>query len=90
MRAGQLRDVTTLYRNDLTPTAGSDPHGFLIDPRITGRQLGLIQVATFLDLGRGDDRRPGRLGPDLRGADRRTRRRSSASTSDERRARGGM
>ena len=51
MRAGQLRDVTTLYRNDLTPTAGSDPHGFLIDPRITGRQLGQIQVATFLTSG---------------------------------------
>ena len=48
MRAGQLREVTTLYRNDLTPTAGSDPHGFLIDPRITGRQLGQTQVATFL------------------------------------------
>jgi len=51
MRAGQLREVTTLYRNDLTPTAGSDPHGFLIDPRITGRQLGQIQVATFLTSG---------------------------------------
>ena len=49
MRAGALQNVTTLYRNDRTPTAASDPHGFLIDPRITGRQLGLLQVAEFLD-----------------------------------------
>jgi hypothetical protein len=48
MRAGGLQAVTTLYRNDRTPTSACDPHGFLLDPRITGRQQGQIQVATFL------------------------------------------
>ncbi len=51
MRAGALQDVTTLYRNDRTPTAGSNPHGFLIDPRLTGRQPALLQVATFIASG---------------------------------------
>jgi hypothetical protein len=49
VRAGGLLDVTTLYRNDRTPTAGSDPHGFLLDPRITGRNLGQRQVVELLD-----------------------------------------
>jgi hypothetical protein len=48
MRAGELRDVTTYYRNDRTPTAGSNPHGFLLDPRLTGRNLGQNQVVDFL------------------------------------------
>ena len=51
MRAGALQSRTTLYRNDRTPTAGSNPHGFLIDPRITGRQLALMQIAEFLRSG---------------------------------------
>ena len=51
MRAGSLRALTTFYRNDQTPTAGSNPHGFLIDPRLTGRQLALTQIATFLSSG---------------------------------------
>jgi hypothetical protein len=51
MRAGGLRDVTTYYRNDLTPTATTDPHGFLLDPRITGRQQGQLQVAEFIATG---------------------------------------
>ena len=46
MRAGGLQDVTTFYRNDRTPTAGSNPHGFLLDPTITGRNLGQSQVWT--------------------------------------------
>jgi hypothetical protein len=48
MRAGGLRDVTTFYRNDLAATTLSDPHGFLLDPRIQGRQQGQLQVAEFL------------------------------------------
>ncbi|CAN5591622.1 hypothetical protein BH18ACT1_BH18ACT1_09030 [soil metagenome] len=48
MRAGALQDVTTYYRNDRTVTATTDPHGFLLDPRITGRQMGQMQVAAFL------------------------------------------
>jgi hypothetical protein len=48
LRAGRLFDVTTFYRNDRTPTAGSNPHGFLLDPTITGRNLGQRQVVEFL------------------------------------------
>ena len=48
MRAGGLEKETTVYRNDRTPTAMSDPHGFLLDPRITGRNLGQRQVVDFL------------------------------------------
>ena len=81
MRAGQLQDVTTLYRNDLTPTATTDPHGFLIDPRITGRQFGQIQVATFLASGGRHHRRPRRRGTGVRGADRGSDQ-SSTSTSE--------
>ena len=48
LRAGGLFAVTTFYRNDRTPSAGLDPHGFLLDPRITGRNLGQRQVVEFL------------------------------------------
>jgi hypothetical protein len=48
VRAGGLLDVTTLYRNDRTPTRASNPHGFLLDPRITGRNLGQRQILDFL------------------------------------------
>ena len=51
MRAGGLQDVTTFYRNDLTATALTDPHGFLLDPRVQGRQQGQLQVAAFLASG---------------------------------------
>jgi hypothetical protein len=51
MRAGGLQGVTTYYRNDQTPTKDCNPHGFLIDPRLAGRQLGQMQVATFLASG---------------------------------------
>ena len=51
MRGGGLQGVTTYYRNDQTPTKDCNPHGFLIDPRLTGRQLGQMQVAAFLASG---------------------------------------
>lgn len=51
MRAGGLQGITTYYRNDQTPTKDCNPHGFLIDPRLAGRQLGQMQVATFLASG---------------------------------------
>ena len=51
MRAGGLQDVTTFYRNDRTPSAGRNPHGFLLDPTITGRNLGQAQVLDFLASG---------------------------------------
>lgn len=48
MRAGGFEDVTTLYRNDLTPTATTNPHGLLLDPRVSGRQFAQQQFSTFL------------------------------------------
>jgi hypothetical protein len=51
MRAGGLQDVTTFYRNDRTPTSGTNPHGFLLDPTLTGRNLGQAQVLDFLASG---------------------------------------
>ena len=51
MRAGGLQDVTTFYRNDRTPTRGTNPHGFLLDPTLTGRNLGQAQVLDFLASG---------------------------------------
>jgi hypothetical protein len=47
MRAGGLQDVTSLYRNDRTPTAGTNPHGYLLDPRVTGRAPGQMQFSDF-------------------------------------------
>jgi hypothetical protein len=47
VRAGALQDVTSLYRNDRTPTAGANPHGYLLDPRITGRNLAQQQFSDF-------------------------------------------
>jgi hypothetical protein len=48
VRAGGLLDRTSVYRNDRTPTASTDPHGFLLDPRVAGRNLGQRQVVDFL------------------------------------------
>lgn len=50
-RAGQLFDRVTYYRNDLTPTNGSNPHGFLEDPTLAGRENGELQLTTFLKTG---------------------------------------
>lgn len=47
IRAGGLQDVTSFYRNDRTPTAGSDPHGYLLDPRVTGRNLAQMMFSDF-------------------------------------------
>ncbi len=48
MRAGQLQDVTTVYRNDRTPTADTNPHSFLLNPALAGREQGQVQVTEFL------------------------------------------
>lgn len=48
VRAGGLLDRMTYYRNDLTPTAGRDPHGFLADPTLSGRTMAEAQLAAFL------------------------------------------
>jgi hypothetical protein len=50
-RAGQLFDLVSYYRNDKTVTAGSDPHGFLLDPRLFGRDQGQLQVLAFISSG---------------------------------------
>jgi hypothetical protein len=51
MRAGALQKLTTIYRNDRTPTSSSNPHGFLLDPRLAGRNLGQRQALDFLASG---------------------------------------
>jgi hypothetical protein len=50
-RAGHLFDLVSYYRNDKTATAGSDPHGFLLDPRLAGRDQGQAQVLAFISSG---------------------------------------
>lgn len=47
--AGGLEPRTSLYRNDRTPQAGLNPHGFLLDPRFQpGTLQAQQQVAAFL------------------------------------------
>lgn len=49
IRAGGLQDRTTFYRNDKTPNAIDNPHGFLLDPSFTlGFGSGQNQMSTFL------------------------------------------
>lgn len=48
MRAGNLQDRTSFYRNDLTVTRDTNPHGFLLDPRVQGRNQGQQQVIDFI------------------------------------------
>jgi len=50
-RAGALFDRVTYYRNDKTPTYGTDPHGFLADPRLAGREQGQTQMIEFIASG---------------------------------------
>jgi hypothetical protein len=62
-RAGQVFDLVSYYRNDKTPTADSDPHGFLLDPRLAGRDQGQLQVVTFIASGGATVIDPDGLGP---------------------------
>jgi hypothetical protein len=50
-RAGQLFDLVSYYRNDLTPSAASDPHGFLLDPRLSGRAQGQAEALEYISSG---------------------------------------
>jgi hypothetical protein len=50
-RAGAIFDLVTYYRNDRTPTFGSDPHGWLANPALSGREFGQLQLGTFLQTG---------------------------------------
>ena len=71
MRAGGLQDVTTFYRNDRTPTAGSNPHGFLLDPTHRRAQPRPGPDPRLPRLRRRHGLRPRRAGARLRGPDRR-------------------
>jgi len=52
IRAGDLAQRTSLYRNDKTANATMNPHGFLLDPRFQpGNTLGQTQMSTFLASG---------------------------------------
>ena len=48
VRAGGLLGRTTIYRNDRTATAATNPHTFLLDPRLAGRADGQRQAVEFL------------------------------------------
>ena len=50
-RAGHLFDRVVFYRNDHTPTYASDPHGWLADPTLFGRQFGEAQLTAYLQSG---------------------------------------
>ena len=50
-RAGQLFDRVVYYRNDKTPTYSSDPHGWLANPQLAGRESGEQQLGLFLSTG---------------------------------------
>jgi hypothetical protein len=57
-----------VFRNDRTPTADSNPHGFLLDPASQGDILGQAQALTFLRTGRvGDPDGPAEVFERLRG-----------------------
>lgn len=50
--AGGLTPRASLYRNDLTPQAVLNPHGFLLDPTfVLGFTAGQTQMSTFLASG---------------------------------------
>lgn len=49
--AGRQFDLVSHYRNDESPTAGSDPQGFLLDPRLFGRDQGQAQMLEFISSG---------------------------------------
>ncbi|HEY2792905.1 MAG TPA: Ig-like domain-containing protein [Micromonosporaceae bacterium] len=52
LAAGQLFDRESLYRNDKTAQAGSNPHGFLLDPSfVQGNVPGQEQIVTFFASG---------------------------------------
>ncbi|GAC1611163.1 MAG: hypothetical protein NVS3B26_22220 [Mycobacteriales bacterium] len=40
-----------IYRNDRTPTYASNPHGFLLDPTLAGRNQGQQQIGDFITSG---------------------------------------
>jgi hypothetical protein len=52
IQAGDLFDRVTYYRNDRTPTRGTNPHGFLASPALAGRQMAQAQLTAFLETGR--------------------------------------
>ena len=68
VRAGGLARRTWVFRNDRTPTADSNPHGFLLDAASSGNILGQAQMLTFLQTGRiGDPDGPAQVFEPLQG-----------------------
>ena len=63
MRAGMLFDRLTFYRNDMTPTADTDPHGFMADPTLAGRSGAEQEIQPGCAEGRRAARGLGRLSP---------------------------
>jgi hypothetical protein len=51
VRAGGLLRKTTMYRNDKTASRATNPHGFLIDPRLAGHGSAQAQAVEFLASG---------------------------------------
>jgi len=51
IRAGDLFDRVTYYRNDRTFSSGKNPHGFLADPTLAGREQAEAQLTVFLKTG---------------------------------------
>ncbi len=51
MRAGRFANRVSFYRNDRTVTRNQNPHGFLLDPRIQGREQAQAQVVEFIASG---------------------------------------
>ncbi len=48
LRAGDLYRKAWIYRNDRTPTSAANPHGFLLDPTVAGRNQAQQQVVEFV------------------------------------------
>ncbi len=48
LRAGDLYDKAWVYRNDRTPTVQTNPHGFLLDPTLAGRNMGQQQIQDWI------------------------------------------
>ena len=64
LRAGNLYEKAFVYRNDRTPTFAGNPHGFLLDPTIAGRNQAQQQIAEFVTSRGGTVLDPDGAGPE--------------------------
>ncbi len=58
LRAGDLYGKTWIYRNDRTPNAANNPHGFLLDPFLAAHFEGQEQIRRFIATDGADERDP--------------------------------